>query len=87
MSLMEELEIEDGAVVSDNFHRYPMLRMADVPTNIRVHLDGTSGHERINEIGEPPVGPVGPAIGNAIYAAIGKRIRSLPFRTADLTWS
>ena len=58
-----------------------------MPRNIRVHLDGTSGHPRINEIGEPPVGPVGPAIGNAIFQATGKRIRRLPFRSQDLSWS
>jgi isoquinoline 1-oxidoreductase beta subunit len=87
MALNEELQIENGAVVSDNYDKYPMLRMGDVPTNIRVHLDGTSGHPRINEIGEPPVGPVGPAIANAIFQATGKRIRRMPFRTEDLSWS
>ena len=87
MALMEELQFENGAVVSDNYDKYPMLRMVDVPRNIRVHLDGTSGHSRINEIGEPPVGPVGPAIGNAIFQATGKRIRRLPFRSQDLSWS
>ncbi len=87
MALMEDLEIENGAIISNNFDTYPMLRMRDVPVNIRTHLDATSGHERINEIGEPPVGPVGPAIGNAIFRATGKRIRELPFRKADLSWS
>lgn len=87
MALMEDLEIKNGAVVSDNFDSYPMLRMRDVPININTHLDASSGHERINEIGEPPVGPVGPAIGNAIFRATGKRIRELPFRKADLSWA
>ena len=87
MALMEELRVENGAIVSDNYDKYPMLRMSDVPTNIRVHLDGTSGHPRINEIGEPPVGPVGPAIANAIFQATGKRIRRMPFRSEDLRWS
>ena len=86
MAMMEDLEIENGAVVSNNFDTYPMLRMRDVPVNIRTHLDATSGHERINEIGEPPVGPVGPAIANAIFKATGKRIRELPFRNVDLSW-
>jgi isoquinoline 1-oxidoreductase subunit beta len=87
MALMEELRVENGAIISDNYDKYPMLRMSDVPTNIRVHLDGTSGHPRINEIGEPPVGPVGPAIANAIFQATGKRIRRMPFRSEDLRWS
>ena len=38
-------------------------------------------------MGEPPIGPVGPAIGNAIFAATGKRLRRTPFRTQDLSWS
>lgn len=87
MALMEELEIENGVVVSDNYDSYPMLRIGDIPTNLNVHLDATSGHERINEIGEPPVGPIGPAIANAIFRATGQRVRSLPLRKADLSWS
>lgn len=87
MSLMEDLEIKDGAIVSDNFDSYPMLRMRDIPMNIRTHLDATSGDKRMSEIGEPPVGPVGPAIGNAIFSATGKRIRELPLRKADLSWT
>lgn len=87
MAMLEELEIENGVVVSDNFHRYPMLRIRDIPADFHVHLDATSGHERINEIGEPPVGPVGPALANAIFQATGKRVRSLPLRKADLSWS
>lgn len=87
MAMMEELEIEDGVVVSDNFDRYPMLRIRDIPGDFHVHLDATSGHERINEIGEPPVGPIGPALANAIFQATGKRVRRLPLRKADLSWS
>lgn len=87
MALLEELEIKNGAIVSDNFDSYPMLRMRDIPANIFTHLDATSGHERLSDIGEPLVGPVGPAIGNAIFRATGKRIRELPLRKADLSWA
>lgn len=87
MALMEDIEIENGVVISDNFDSYPMLRLRDIPIKINTHLDATSGHERIFEIGEPPVGPVGPAIGNAIFQATGKRVRELPFRKADLSWA
>ena len=86
MALLEELEINNGAIVSDNFDSYPMLRMRDVPIDIHTHLDATSGHERLSDIGEPLVGPAGPAIGNAIFRATGKRIRRLPLRKADLSW-
>lgn len=84
MSLNEELNVQDGRIVEGNFDLYPMLRMADTPRALRVHFDAVSGHERHCEIGEPPVGPIGPAIANAIFRATGKRIRTMPFRKHDL---
>lgn len=86
MSLNEELNIQDGRIVEGNFDQYPMVRMADTP-EINVHFGGLTGHARFSEIGEPPVGPVGPAVANAIYQATGKRIRTMPFRKHDLSWS
>lgn len=86
MSMNEGLNIKDGAIVEGNFDEYPMIRMADVPPQINVHFGALTGHNRFTEIGEPPVGTVGPAIGNAIYQAIGKRLRSTPFRLHDLSW-
>ena len=64
-----------------------MLRTGDIPPVINVHFDGLSGNDRFSEIGEPPVGVVGPAVGNAVFQATGKRIRSMPFRTHDLSWT
>jgi isoquinoline 1-oxidoreductase beta subunit len=86
MALNEELSISNGRVVEGNFDTYPMLRIADTP-RIRVHFGGLSGADRYSEVGEPPVGPVGPAVANAIFAATGKRIRTMPFRKADLSWA
>jgi len=86
MSLNEGLTLKDGRIVEGNFDAYPMLRMADMP-QINIHFGGLSGHERFSEIGEPPVGVIGPAIGNAIFRATGKRIRSTPFRKQDLSWT
>jgi isoquinoline 1-oxidoreductase beta subunit len=83
MSLNEELNVRDGRIVEGNFHEYPMLRMADTP-RLHVHFDALSGHERHSEVGEPPVGPIGPAIANAIFRATGKRLRTMPFRKHDL---
>ncbi len=71
--------------MESNYHQYPMLRLADMP-EINVHFDALSGHDRFEIIGEAPVGPVGPAIGNAIFQATGKRLRSAPFRRHDLSW-
>jgi len=87
MSMNEGLNIKDGQIVEGNFDEYPIIRMADVPAEINVHFGGLSDNPRYFEIGEPPVGTVGPAIGNAIFQATGKRIRSTPFRLHDLSWS
>jgi isoquinoline 1-oxidoreductase beta subunit len=87
MTLNEELTIKNGQVVEGNFDTYPMLRMANAPHVIGVHFGGLSDNPRYNEIGEPPAGSIGPAVGNAIFAATGKRIRSTPFRKQDLSWT
>jgi isoquinoline 1-oxidoreductase beta subunit len=86
MTLNEEMTVEDGRMVEGNFDTYPMLRMADAP-RIAIHFGGLSGTDRYSELGEPPVGAVGPAVGNAIFAVTGKRLRSTPFRKQDLSWA
>ncbi len=83
MSLNEEINIQDGRVVEGNFDTYPMLRLADLP-RIRVHEEALSGHDRYSNAGEAGVGPVGPAVANAVFAATGVRIRSMPFRKIRL---
>lgn len=86
MSLNEGLTVKDGRIVEGNFDQYPMLRMADMP-KINVHFGGLSGHDRFTEVGEPPVGVIGPSVANAIFRITGKRIRSMPFRKHDLSWA
>ena len=87
MAMNEELTIENGRVVEGNYDTYPMMRMADMPAKINIHFGGLSGHERFSEVGEPPVGVIGPAVGNAIFAATGHRLRTMPFRKLDLNWA
>jgi isoquinoline 1-oxidoreductase subunit beta len=79
MCLNEEINIENGRVVEGNFDAYPMLRLADIP-RINIHSDALSGHDRYGNAGEAGVGVVGPAIANAVFAATGVRMRSMPFR-------
>ena len=86
MTLNEQMTIKDGAMVESNFEHYPMLRLGDRLPQINVHFDALSGSERFDIIGEAPTGPPGPAIGNAIFQATGKRLRSTPFRNHDLSW-
>jgi isoquinoline 1-oxidoreductase beta subunit len=86
MSLNEQLTIRNGAVVEGNFDEYPILRINEIP-KINIHFDALSGYDRFSMIGEAPVGPIGPAIGNAIFQATGKRLRATPFRQHDLSWA
>ena len=86
MSLNEGLTLRDGEIVESNFHDLPMLKMKDIP-DIRIHFEALSGHDRFSMLGEAPVGPIGPAIANAIYQATGQRLRSTPFKDHDLSWS
>ena len=80
-ALKGEITIEGGAVKQTNFNDYPMLRMNEMP-QVEVHI--VPSQEAPGGIGESPVPPVAPAVGNAIFAATGKRIRRLPIRAADL---
>ena len=66
-----------GEVVQGNFDRYPVIRMHDMP---EVRVFPVSSVRRPGGIGEPALPPLAPALANAIYAATGKRIRSLPLR-------
>lgn len=86
MVFNEGLTIRDGAIVEGNFDEYPLMRMADTP-EIHVHFGGLTEADRYNEIGEPQVGPVGPARASAIFQITGKRIRTQPFREHDLSWT
>jgi len=80
-ALHGEISIRDGRVEQSNFHDYEMLRLARMPKveTIMVPSGGFWGG-----IGEPPVAIVAPAICNAIFAATGRRIRSLPLKNQDL---
>lgn len=75
-ALYGEIDIDEGRVKQRNFNDYRMLRMNECP-RIEVHL--VSGSNDIGGVGEPGVPPIAPALGNALFAATGKRMRQLPF--------
>jgi isoquinoline 1-oxidoreductase subunit beta len=84
-ALYGEITIADGGVQQTNFHDYEMLRMADMPRVETVMVpSGDSGGDAWGGIGEPPVAPLAPALCNAIFAATGRRVRSLPLKNHDL---
>ncbi|EHR71059.1 aerobic-type carbon monoxide dehydrogenase, large subunit CoxL/CutL-like protein [Burkholderiales bacterium JOSHI_001] len=80
-ALYGRISIEGGQVKTGNFNDYPVLRMGEMPT-VEVHILPSS--EGPGGIGEPGTPPAAPAVANAIFAATGKRLRSLPFDTAQL---
>jgi len=72
-----ENTVKDGRVVESNFHDYRMLLLRDTP-RIEAVLAPTGGFW--GGMGEPPMTPIAPALVNAIAAATGRRVRSLPLR-------
>lgn len=81
LALTSEITFENGRVKQSNFHDYEVLRHNASPRVIRTHLVNDNHALPPGGVGEPPVPPVAPALCNAISAATGKRIRSLPVRT------
>ena len=73
-----EISIDGGRVVQSNFDDYPLAPMAQMPRDIEVHIvESTADPAGCGEMGIPTAAP---ALANAIFAATGVRIRSLPIR-------
>lgn len=77
LALFEGATFTDGQIAQTNLDSYTPLRMADVP---ELHIDFVESPEPPVGLGEPATTVVGPAIGNAIFAAVGARVRHLPIR-------
>ena len=79
--LYSENTVKDGRIVETNFHDYQVMRIDDMPKveTVLVPSGGFWGG-----IGEPTIAVAAPAVLNAIFAATGKRIRTLPLKHHDL---
>jgi isoquinoline 1-oxidoreductase beta subunit len=75
----QRITIRQGQVQETNFDQYPLLRMPQAPN---VHVQMMASGYSPTGAGEPALPPVAPAVGNAIFAACGERIRTLPFSKA-----
>ena len=76
-ALHGDITIVNGQVRQSNFHEYPALRMNESPSIDVAILPSTEPPEGV---GEPGVPPIAPAVANAVFAATGVRIRTLPLR-------
>jgi isoquinoline 1-oxidoreductase beta subunit len=81
-ALYGEISIHRGSVAQSNFHDYQMLRMNESP-EVETHIINSGA--AIGGAGEPGTPAIAPALANAIYDAIGIRIRELPIKNHDLT--
>ena len=76
-ALKERVTVKDGMIQQQNFNGYDLLRMPDTP-ELETYL--VEGGRPPGGIGEPPLALIAPSVGNAIFAATGKRLRKLPFQ-------
>ncbi|KAA6440880.1 xanthine dehydrogenase family protein molybdopterin-binding subunit [Dyadobacter flavalbus] len=75
------ITFKDGMVEQNNFYDSPVPRINEIfPIEVHIIADGS----RMKGVGEPSVPPFAPALGNAIFAATGKRLRTLPFDLSNI---
>lgn len=80
-ALFGECTVQGGRMVEDNFHTYQVMRMAEMPA-VETHIIPSGGFW--GGVGEPTIAVAAPAVLNALFAATGKRIRTLPLKNHSL---
>ena len=74
----QRITMEDGQIEQSNLHDYPVLRISAAP-EVDVHF--IESNNPPTGLGEPALPPLAPAVGNAIFAATGQRVRNMPLTT------
>ena len=78
-ALYGKVDLDNGKIVQTNFDSYQVLTLADSP---RIDVEIVNSGAAIGGIGEVGTPGIAPAVGNALFAATGKRLRTLPFDLA-----
>jgi isoquinoline 1-oxidoreductase beta subunit len=84
-ALYQETTIKDGRAVERNFDTFPVSRMNEYPREVNIEFFKTNYW--ITGAGEEAIPQVPPAICNAVFKVTGKRIRSIPLKNHDLSWT
>jgi isoquinoline 1-oxidoreductase subunit beta len=84
-ALMQEITFKGGSTVQSNYHQMPLVRITQAPPVIEAHW--VKSNNNPTGLGEPSLPPILPAVTNAIFAATGDRVRSLPLSKSGYTWA
>jgi isoquinoline 1-oxidoreductase beta subunit len=82
--LFGEITVNNNSIEQNNFDMYRVVRMNEAPKAIEIHFTKPADKQPPGGLGEPGTAVVQPAIANAIFAATGKRVRSLPLTPENI---
>ena len=80
--MAQKITMKNGRIEQSNFHNYEVLRMPDSP-NVDIHF--IQSDYSPTGLGEPALPPLAPAVGHAIFAATGHRVRKMPLSDEGYT--